>query len=244
MKSRARIQEIFGVGRVLLPVIHPLGRTEALAAVEVAVAAGVRGVFLINQGMDAEAILGLVMKVRARHPRLWVGVNLLGYEPDEVLRMGLDACEGRLDGIWADDAGIDEFAEDQPRALAFVEARRALGWTGLYFGGVAFKYRRAVADDRLAAAARAAAPYMDVICTSGPGTGMAADTTKLPRMRAGLAALDDDTALALASGVTVDNVGDYLEHAEAFLVGTGIEREFGVLDPDRVARLSRLISGS
>lgn len=47
-----RIEQTFGRSRVLLPVIHPIGRTEALASVELAVAAGVAGIFLINQGMS------------------------------------------------------------------------------------------------------------------------------------------------------------------------------------------------
>src|SRR5262245_23699282 len=118
-----RIEEVFGTPCVLLPVIHPIGHGEAMASVDTAVQAGCRGIFLINQGMDEDEVLALVMTVRARHPNLWVGVNLLGVPPAEVLRRGLAACGGRLDGIWTDNAHIDEAAAAQPEAQAFVDAR-------------------------------------------------------------------------------------------------------------------------
>jgi predicted TIM-barrel enzyme len=234
-----RIEEVFGVSRVLLPVIHPVARDAALESVRVASGAGVKGVFLINQGMGADEVLGLVMEVRVRFPALWVGVNLLGFAAAEALERGLAGCAGRLDGIWGDNALVDEDAAEQPAAQAFVDARRARGWNGLYFGGVAFKYQREVPADKLGRAAAVALPFVDVVCTSGPGTGQAADVGKVAAMRAGLAA---GGALALASGVTDDNVAGFLPHVDAFLVGTGIERELGVLDPARVERLHRIIA--
>lgn len=229
------------MSRVLLPVVHPIGRAEALASVEVAVAAGVKGVFLINQGMSDEEVLALINEVRQRHPRLWVGLNLLGSAPEETLRVGLSACAGRLDGIWCDDADIHEDREAQPRAQRFVAARRQLGWTGLLFGGVAFKYQREVPAAKLGRAASVAAGYMDVVCTSGPGTGQEAQVEKVAAMRAGLG---EGGALALASGVTAHNVGRFLPHVDAFLVGTGIEQKFGVLDPDKVVTLQRLVAAA
>ena len=225
-----RISEAFGARHVLLPVVHPVGRSEAFESVRVAHAAGVKGIFLIDQGMTAPEVLQLVLEVRAMHPELWVGVNLLSRRPAEALAAALDACEGRIDGIWSDNAESD--------AAAFVETRRARGWSGLYFGGTAFKYQRAVAEADLGRTAGAAAEYMDVICTSGPGTGMAADVGKVKAMRAGIG----EHALALASGVTPENVRDYVPYVDAYLVGTGIEARFGVLDPRKVEALLRAMS--
>ena len=234
-----RISEVFGVPRVLLPVVHPVNRDAALQSVAVASDAGVKGVFLINQGMSTEEVLELVMTIRDRDPSLWIGINLLGVPVAEVLARGLAACGGRLDGIWVDTAQIDEAARTQPAAQAFVDTRREHGWTGLYFGGVAFKYQRAVSDDMLGAASTAALPFMDVVCTSGPGTGKEADVAKVIAMRRGIG---ERGALALASGVTEQNVGEYLPYVDAYLVGTGIEKDFGVLDPAKVARLHRLVA--
>jgi hypothetical protein len=56
----SRIRDVFGVDRVVLPVVHPIGRDEALASVELAHAAGAKGVFTINQGMTDDQVLALV----------------------------------------------------------------------------------------------------------------------------------------------------------------------------------------
>jgi predicted TIM-barrel enzyme len=81
---------------------------------------------------------------------------------------------------------------------------------------------------------------MDVVCTSGPGTGKEANVGKVSAMKAGLGS---DGALALASGVTSENVASYLPYVDAYLVGTGIEVEFGVLDPVKVRALQERIAG-
>lgn len=47
------IERIFNLPRVLLPVIHPVSEAAAMASLHRVVEAGCRGVFLINQGMDA-----------------------------------------------------------------------------------------------------------------------------------------------------------------------------------------------
>lgn len=234
-----RIEEVFGRTPVLLPVVHPIGRAEALASLRVVHDAGAPGAFLIDQGMGEADVLALVREARARFPKLWLGVNLLGRSPADALVTALDACDGRIDGIWSDNAGIDERASAQPRAEELLAVRRARGWNGLYFGGVAFKYQREVALADLGPSAALAARYMDVVCTSGPGTGRAADVDKVRAMRTGLG----DAALALASGVTAENAGSYVPYVQAFLVGTGIEASFGVIDEARITALLRAISG-
>ena len=77
---------------------------------------------------------------------------------------------------------------------------------------------------------------MDVLCTSGPGTGHAADVQKVRDLRVGLG---DRHAMALASGITPENVQIYVPYVQAFLVGTGIERQLGVLDPAKIEALLR-----
>jgi predicted TIM-barrel enzyme len=228
-----RIREVFGVHRVVLPVVHPVSFADAMTSVGVAHAAGVKGVFTINQGMNAAEVLQLVLEIRRRYPSLWVGVNLLGHSPAEMLTEGFAACEGRIDGLWSDNAHIDERAAEQPRAAEFVTARR--GWSGLYFGGVAFKYQRPVHD--LARAAKLASRWLDVVTTSGPGTGQAADPEKIRVMKQALG----DHPLAIASGVTPENVTDYLAHADCFLAATGVSYTFEDLDPDRVRDMVRVV---
>lgn len=226
-----RIDKVFGKSPVLLPVIHPISRDVALESIRVAHACGVPGVFLIDQGMPARDVLALVREVRARYPSLWIGVNLLSRRPAHALADVTEAC-GAIDGLWSDNADVDERGAHAV-AKAFVTARQR--WNGLYFGGVAFKYQREVAPSDLSAAAEMSIPYMDVLCTSGPGTGYPADIEKVKALRAGLG----DHALALASGVTPENVQIYMPYVQAFLVGTGIEERLGVFDPAKIAALLR-----
>ncbi|HEU0035936.1 MAG TPA: hypothetical protein VFQ53_35235 [Kofleriaceae bacterium] len=233
-----RIEQVFGVSRVVLPVVHPLGRREALHSIDVVQRAGARGLFLIDQGLGEYEVLDVVVEARTRYPALWIGVNLLSRRPAEALEVALDHCGGRIDGIWSDNAGVDERAVEQPLAEEFVAMRRARGWSGLYFGGVAFKYQREVPLGDLGRTAAIAARYVDVLCTSGPGTGQAADPERLRALHAGAG----DAAIALASGVTADNAHLYTPHAHAFLVGTGIEARFGVIDEARLTALLRAIA--
>src|SRR5574342_153790 len=228
-----RIEEVFGTPAVLLPVVHTISREEALAAVRVACDAGIKGLFLIDQGMSEREVLALVREVKERYPSLWVGINLLSRAPAEVLAAAIDTGGG-IDGIWSDNAGIDERTA-HAHAKAFVAARRAADCSGLYFGGVAFKYQRPIATADLPRVGSAAVPYMDVVCTSGPGTGHAANIEKVRALREGIGR----HAMALASGVTPENVREYMPYVQAFLVGTGIESRIGVLEPRKIAALVR-----
>jgi predicted TIM-barrel enzyme len=229
-----RIVDVFGASHVLLPVIHPVSRDVALASIRTVHDAGVKGVWLIDQCMLEAEVLALVREVRALYPALWIGVNLLTRSPWRALVAALDAC-GHIDGIWSDEAGIDANAVEQELAATFLVTRRVRRWTGLYFGGVAFKYQREVLSVDLPYTAAASWPFMDVLCTSGPGTGYAADVEKVRALRARLG----DHAMALASGVTAENVRSYMPFVQAFLVGTGLESQLGVIDPGKLDALMR-----
>ena len=73
-------------------------------------------------------------------------------------------------GVWVDDAMIRDDEEQQYDAERILAVRQWAGWSGLYFGGVAFTYQRAVSD--VAGAARSATRFVDVVTTSGPATGI------------------------------------------------------------------------
>ena len=100
---------------------------------------------------------------------------------------------------------------------------------------MAFKYQRPAPD--LQKAARLAAEYMDVVTTSGPGTGQAAPRQKILDMKQSLG----DLPLAIASGITPGNISDYLPAADCFLVASGIGKDFTDLDRRLVRELSERI---
>lgn len=251
MDEQNPILRTFGKPRVLLAVIHYGAAPHD--AVDIAVENGADGVFLIDQRVPERLVLELARAMARRHPDLWIGLNLLergAYGPRAVLEFlrqeGLvkrpAEGPGGVRGLWCDCAGIECGANGRPvvtrDASDFAKAR--LPEEVLYFGGVAFKHQRPVPDSSLAAIGAACAGFVDVVTTSGPATGVAAPPAKVRGLCAAMRGCD---ALALASGVTEENVGDYPDVA-AFLVGTGIEIEFGVLDPKRVRALADRIHRS
>lgn len=216
---------------IVLPVIHVETADQALRNAEIAQKADCAGVFLINHSIGWRKLLEIAHNVNVAFPKLWLGVNCLDLAPEEVF----NRVNHTISGIWVDNAKVLEHASLQDAADRILEARHASGWQGLYFGGVAFKYQREVRD--LEAAASTASRYMEVVTTSGPGTGQSASREKIAALRRGLG----EGPLAIASGITPENVTQYLDLANCFLVATGISRSFTELDRDRLATLLRAV---
>ena len=222
-----RYRAVFPNRHTLLPVIHAETEEQVLCNADIAREAGCDGIFLINHAISAQNLLEIHRAVVNTYPDWWVGVNCLSVATEDVFGM----LPAGVDGVWADHGGIDDSREDQPEATTIQSKREASGWKGLYFGGVAFKYQRPVQDP--ARAARLAMSFMDVVTTSGPGTGLAASVEKIRTMKQALGAFP----LAIASGITPENVHEYLDHADCFLVATGIAESFNELDAERVSAL-------
>jgi len=216
-----RFRERFKQRHVVLPVVHVASTRQALWNVMVARDAGADGVFLINHSISDNTLLHIHHEVLDAFPGFWVGVNCLGLSVTKLF----EVVSPDVAGVWVDNAAIQEDREEHDLAEQVLAVQQQTKWPGLYFGGVAFKYQRAVTD--LASAARIAARYMDVVTTSGSSTGHAALREKIVAMKQAL----DDFPLAIASGITPENVGDYLDIADCFLVATGISRSFEELDP-------------
>lgn len=208
-------------------VIHVESEEQAIRNCAISKRANADGVFLINHGISSNELLNIHHKVFQQFPNWWIGVNCLGESPQEVFKMVND----EVAGIWVDNALIDENSDIQQNADRIKKAQDESGWHGLYFGGVAFKYQRPV--DNLEKASSIAMNYMDVITTSGTGTGIAADINKIQRMKKALGSFP----LGIASGITVDNIEHYLDKADCFLVATGISKSWSELNEELVTQL-------
>jgi hypothetical protein len=223
----SRYRQVFAGRRTVLPVIHVESTAQAQRNARIARDAGADGVFLISHGKVSDlALLDLQGEVAEAHPGWWVGVNCLGLSAEEVFA----TVTPKVNGVWTDNARIDETKAEQPYAERVTALRRRVP-DCLYFGGVAFKYQRNVND--LEAACRAAVLHLDVVTTSGSGTGRAAHLEKIRRMSQALAG----HPLALASGITPDNVGEFLPYVDCYLVATGISVSFTELDPAKTRSL-------
>ncbi len=229
----SRLTDIFGRRRIVLPVIHVESHEQVIRNMDLANRTNADGVFLINHAISPWELLEIYSAVRSQYPEWWIGLNCLSLSQQEVF----ESIPRDVSGVWVDGGRIDERNEDQPEADDIVAARRASGWEGLYFGGVAFKGQRPVLNDNLGTAARIAMRYMDVVTTSGQGTAKAAESLKVRLMKEAIG----DFPLAVASGITPENVHDYLDTVDCFLVASGISTSFSELDEDRTRALIDIV---
>ena len=224
-------RQTFSNPHVILPVIHVETLPQAMSNTAVAREAGADGVFLINHRIPCSELLAIHHEVCRDNPDWWIGVNCLGLPVTDIF----SRISPNTAGVWVDNAHIDEENEEQEQAERIAAVRRKSGWTGLYFGGVAFKYQRPVVD--LERAARLATRYMDVVTTSGKATGSIPEVAKIARLKQAIGA----HPLAIASGITPENVTLYLPIADCFMVATGISSSFSMLNPQRVQALVSLV---
>ena len=225
------------MGPVVLPVIHVLDLGQAKHNLATVVRCGAPGAFLINHDFEISLFLPIIEACRRAYPDLWLGVNFLGVSGAKAFPILSELAEKGVvvDAYWADDARIDERQKEQAEADSIAAIRESCGWEGMYFGGTAFKKQRTVEPSKYHEAASLATGYMDVVTTSGIATGKSAEIEKIRIFREGV----KNHALAIASGITPENVGDYMDVADAFLVATGINYpgDFYNLDPYRLRRL-------
>jgi len=237
--NRTQFRQLFNcTGPVVTPVIHVLDVKQTARNIDIAIAGGVAGVFLINHDFSVDKFLPIVREIRRRYPTLWMGLNFLAVPGDcafpVLAELERDDC--RVDAYWADDACIDEHAtlEDQVAANRIREIREQSGWKGFYLGGTCFKKQREVSADNYGVSAKLATHFMDAVCTSGVATGMEADLDKISIFRDSI----EEHVLALASGITPENATAYSQ-VDCFLVATGInvEGDFYNINPQSLARL-------
>ena len=222
----------------LIPAIHVLNLEQAKRNCELAFAAGCDGVFLINHENEAGVrelffndLLDIHATLAEQFPNLWIGVNCLDLAAADLFQH----LDSTVSGLWVDDAEIDERRSEQTAAEQILKAKADSNWQGEYFGGVAFKYQRQVQAP--ADAARIATNYMDVVTTSGSGTGTAAPVEKVKQMKLGVG----NRPLAIASGITAENVDQFLPWVDVFIVATGISHSFYELDAKKVRQLADII---
>jgi uncharacterized protein len=224
-------RKIFPKKHVFLAVIHVESIEQAERNIKIAAAGGADGVFLINHSIHHMALLVCHEVLRRAVPNFWTGLNCL-----DIGMSAVDFIPKDTNGLWVDNAAIIEDLERQLGAEKFAEIRQTSGWQGLYFGGVAFKGQRAVTD--YARVAKLAMPYVDVITTSGKGTGIAADVSKIRQMKQAIGS----HPLAIASGITPENVQEYMPYADCFLVATGVSDSHTELNPERVRQLAQALN--
>lgn len=197
----------------VFPVIHHLDRETSLEQVQVAKDCGADGVFLISHhGKDDELVI-VARDAKQLHQDYLIGINLLTRHP---MNAAILARDNGLDMVWADDMGVDSkgCSKEAMELTAFVACNPSV----LLFASVAFKYRPPESNPALAAKNALNAGFLPT--TSGNGTGQAPDVGKIALMSGAV-----DGNLAIASGMTPENVSLYAPYLSHILVSTGISMD-------------------
>lgn len=220
----------------VLPVIHHLNAATTRDQVALARNCGADGVFLISHNGRDQELLDLVPALREDCGLFWLGVNLLG---ERVPSDAYCAAWGAgFDGVWLDYCGVDGLgANAQALHLARIRRQTPLGHKRLdVFASVAFKYQ--APEPSPATAALNALTLGFLPTTSGPATGKAPELDKVR-------AMSEHTGgkLAVASGLTPDNIAHFAPYLSHALVATGVSRDEHHFDAELlqvfVARASR-----
>ena len=217
-------------------VVHVEGGAQALRNALIAKNEGADGIFLINHSIPYSSLIECYLMIKKKLPDFWIGLNCL-----DLGGLAVKFIPKDTEGLWVDNAGISENNSSLEGAFSVGEAkkfdklRQTSGWKGIYFGGVAFKYQNPISNVR--GAAKIATSFVDVVTTSGEGTGMEASISKIREMRMGVG----DFPLALASGVTPKNVHIYKPYVDCFLVATGISDSHTELNRSKVRALVKAL---
>lgn len=229
----------------VFPVVHINNPRQATEQATVAFEAGADGVYLIDhQNATPETLMTTFNSVAIEHPDRFIGVNFLQFRSPVKAFGYLQGCLADRDitrypdGLWVDDADYPQQGKEIVREMRTNdhELRRIS-----YLGGVAFKYTLSYTDNPEEAAAEATRlkDYVDVVTTSGRGTGHAPNPEKIARMKE---AIEPHQKLAVASGISAENIADYEQSFDQLLVSTSLETRpsSGIFVPERVAELIQL----
>lgn len=199
----------------ILPVIHVVNVNQALTNVKICLSCGIQKAFFINHHVSVTDLLACVERIKNLHPEFWIGVNMLGLTTEEALSRKLSNVEA----LWCDATITSE------------NAKKIRNFEGQFFGGLAFKYQPQPTDLKIAC--EDAILATDVATTSGSATGKAADVEKIKKIREFLG----EHPLAIASGVSVDNIDNYKNLANYLLVASSITSRSEMIIEEKLLNL-------
>jgi len=243
---KRHIKVSFPRKKSFLPVIHVTDNIDnVFTNVDICIEADADGIFLISHGYkNYRELLSIGSEIKKKFPKLWIGYNFLDLGNDIPFLFIKD----KVDGVWVDDTkcGVDNrYMEELASANIDYKVKHKCCHPNntFFFGGVAFKYCKQ--PENIENAIKFAIPNMEAITTSGDGTGEAASLDKIKTISNKLtsARMANNTKLALASGVSAENVTEYLPYVDIFLVASSISVTHDLLDSKKTKELSNLIHG-
>ena len=195
----------------IIPVIHTVDFKQVIYNANVCVGNGINKIFLIDHRITDDSIDKMINYIDyikdMINPSMEIGVNFLQLDTKDAM---IKAEELKLDFLWADKSYISEDTIEQAQEILDYQKKV---W---YFGCVAFKYQKA--EKNLKWVCEKACELMDVITTSGSGTGKSPSIDKIKLMRSYIG----NKKLAIASGVNSENKKIFDEYADYYLVASSI----------------------
>lgn len=245
----------------IYPVIHFLNEVTAMSEAALINRCGADGLFLISHGDKANdnILPDLAKTIKQSYPNLFVGINLLSKDPVTAVEMGIRA---NLDGVWCDDAGVDSHGENSDcvkikelikfknnKLIEYCDSLEKFNTKKFLmkqknqnnlelekfklFASVAFKYQKFEENPKDAVANAIKAGFIPT--TSGSGTGVAPSLDKISMMSLASVICDGRSPnLAVASGMTIDNVCQFTPHLAYILVATGVAHDHWHIDNNKL----------
>ncbi|GBG14541.1 N-(5'-phosphoribosyl)anthranilate isomerase [Novimethylophilus kurashikiensis] len=219
--------------RWVYPVIHHLDDVTTIHQACVAKACGADGVFLISHNGEDSDLPPLAYQLKcmiSSSPREFkVGINLLSKDAYTAYRY---ARKHLIDMVWVDAPGVSSeggYAEEARRMADIIDGSID------FFGSVAFKYQPHEPNPDIVAVMARDLGMLPT--TSGTATGSAPDIAKARLMSKAL----EGGPLAVASGMSVDNVDAYLPYFTHYLVATGVSLDENHFDPEKLKAFVRKV---
>lgn len=220
----------------IYPVVHVKSLEQAREQADLALVLGADGIYLIAHGrVGPNELTDVFNMVAEDHEDAFIGINYLDlgvtaldYLADQKIRGNLKRLP---DAVWADDAkgrwNKATQSNERPPETRDIQL----------LGGIAFKYTHEYTDDPLLAAAEVErnASLVDVVTTSGPGTGQAPPLEKIKAMKVAAG----EKHLAVASGIDISNIDIYRGYVDKILVASSVETRpySGEFDPNKLNEL-------
>lgn len=212
----------------IIPVIHHIDLETTLKNFDICIKNNVFGVFLISMDGKNDDLSQTGLKLKSIDKNIKIGINLLGESALECVKESIDFG---LDMAWSDEPIITS-EKILSEAIEIKEILKNKNGH-LFFNSVAFKYQKI--ERKPGVAASNSTCFNFIPTTSGEKTGVSADLVKILEIKNAI----NEYPLALASGLTPENVKEYVKYIEYGLVSTGISKNFHEFENIKLEKLMK-----
>lgn len=225
----------------IYPVVHIESVGQAVEQADVAFEKGADGIYLIdhNRGVqDVDVMFRALNILKYENSDHYIGVNILGagsLHAAGIVARSVNSGEYHApNALWVDDIRSGWYGYDRPEQTREELQTIHTGLVPRLLGGVAFKGTSTYTDDPVEARAETNAlkSVVDVVTTSGRGTGMAPPVEKIFAMKVELG----NQPLAVASGLSIENIAQYRGLIDEVLAATYLEtvKGSGIFDKKKL----------